>query len=130
MHLGEVGAEEEVLGDGAEPVPPVAIEGHPACLRVTRAGKAGSEGEIGDAGNDRGDEGGHRRRVVLVVGMEQDDHGGAQVERLPVAGLLIAAVAPVAVMDPDVDTQPPGEIDGPVREGVVDQQEVVSGPYG
>jgi hypothetical protein len=62
--------------------------------------------------------------------MEQDDHGGAQVERLPVRGLRIAAETPVAVVDPDVATQPPGEIDGPIRGGVVDQQEVVSGPYG
>ena len=31
-------------------------------------------------------------------------------------------------MDTDVDAQPPGEIDGPVGRGVIDQQEMVGAP--
>jgi hypothetical protein len=53
--------------------------------------------------------------------VEQDHHGGTEVERLPVAGLLVGPVAPVVVVHPNVDAQPAGDVDSAVRGGVVDQ---------
>ena len=42
---------------------------------------------------------------------------------------MVAAIAPVPVVTPDVDPEPPGEVHRAIGGGVIDQQEVVCAPY-
>ena len=63
--------------------------------------------------------------IVLVVGMDHDHDVRAELQGLGVAGLLVAAVAPVLFVDEDAEAELPGQLDGPVPAGVVDEDDLV-----
>ena len=77
------------------------------------------------AGEDRGDQLRDPRGVVLVVGVEHDDHVGAPLERPVVARLLVAAVAQVLAVDDDLEAEPLRDLDGLVPRHVVHEDHVV-----
>src|SRR5207302_5883050 len=64
-------------------------------------------------------------RVVLVVGVDHDHDVGAVVEAVAVAGLLVAAVAGVLVVDDDGQAHGAGDGDGVVGAAIVDEEDVV-----
>lgn len=55
--------------------------------------QAQTEHEVGLVGDDRFDHAGDEPRFVLAVGVEHHDHISAALQRLEVAGLLVASVA-------------------------------------
>ena len=57
--------------------------------------------------------------------MEHDHDIGAGREGRVVAGLLVAAVAPVLAVDDHVEPELPGDLDGLVARHVVDQDDPV-----
>nr|WP_230316224.1 hypothetical protein [Conexibacter sp. W3-3-2] len=64
-------------------------------------------------------------RLVLAVGVEHHHDVGAAVERVEVAGLLVAAVAGVVGVPDDAQAQTRRDVDGVVGAVVVDQQDLV-----
>ena len=125
VQLGEARPQQRVLGHRGDAVPDVAVEGHPAGPGIAETGETRPEGHVGIAGQDRRDQQRHRPGVVLIVGMEQDDDLGAVLERPQVAGLLVAAVAAVALVDVGGDAQPARQRGRAVRAGVVDEDQLV-----
>ena len=84
-----------------------------------------AEHEVAMTAGDRRDQVGDAGRVVLVVGVEHHHDLGAGRERGVVAGLLVAAVALVLIVDVDLEPDPMGDLDGLVMGHVVDQDHVV-----
>ena len=65
-------------------------------------------------------------RIVLMIGVNHDhDLAGHLVDRCPIAGLLIAAVAAVLRMHHNPHGELSGQFDGSVGRGVVNQQDLV-----
>ncbi len=118
--LGELDAEEEVLKCGEQAVGDVLVERHSALERAC-AENARAEDHVVDAAGDHAGHGGDEEGRVLVVGMNHDDDVGAGGERFAIAGLLIAAVAVIGVVDEGLHAELFGESGGLVLAGVVDE---------
>ena len=61
----------------------------------------------------------------MIVRVDHHDDLGAALERFAVAGLLVAAVAEVALVDDDRESQLLGQRHGAVLRAVVDQDHLV-----
>ena len=64
-------------------------------------------------------------RVVLPVRVQHHDDVRAHVERLPVTGLLVAAIAEVALMPDHVEPERGGDADSCVGARVIDQEDPI-----
>ena len=125
VHVGEPGAEHQVLRRGGDPVAQVAVPRHAAPERIAHAGEPRAERHVGVAGEDRRDQERYGLRLVLVVRMQQDHDVGPRLERQRVAGLLVASVPSVGGVHVHLETEPAREIRRPVPARVVHQDELV-----
>ncbi len=125
MVFGELGPEQEVLHGGEGAVGDVFPERHAAAQGLAAEDAAADHAGVNVAGDER-DEGGEQGRGVLIIRMHHDDHVGAGGEGGGVAGLLVAAVAEVALVHDDVGVlEGAGEGDGLVAAGVVHHDDAV-----
>ena len=108
--LGQVEAERDVLDGRQEAVRDVLPARHPAGERI--AEEPAAEHQVFLARDDRGDQLRDSGRVVLVVRVEHDDDVGAVGEGGLVAGLLVAAVAEVLLVDDHVEPELTRDVDG------------------
>ena len=81
--------------------------------------------DIVDVRRDHRRHRGDQPRLVLVVRMQHDDDVGAVRERERVARLLVAAVAAIGRMPVRRDAEAPGDRNGGVVAGIVDEQHFV-----
>jgi hypothetical protein len=128
--VAEVLAGEQVLDQRQPAVGQVLDPRHAAGQRLPPRADAVAEYHVADVEVEHGQRRRQDPRVVLVVRVQHDDVVGTASERLPVAGLLVAAVAEVPRVDDDVDPQPAGDGDGVVAARVVDHHHLVEPPRG
>lgn len=126
MPLAQVLAGEHVLEQGEPPVCQVLDQGHAAGQSLLPGADAVAEDQVEDAEAEDLDGGRHQPRVVLVVGVDHHDIVRAPVERLPIAGLLVSAVAQVLLVPNQGDRQPLGDLRGLVPARVVDHDHLVA----
>src|ERR1019366_3132550 len=118
--LRQLDPQEKVFKSGEQPGGNVLVKGH-ASAQGGAANDAGTENDVIDA---VGNHARHRRcqkRRVLIVGMDHDDDVGAGGQCFAVAGLLIAAIAVVAVVDKRLQTEPVRDFESAIGTVVVDQ---------
>src|SRR5277367_4091570 len=94
----ELDSEEEVLEGRKKTVGDVFVARH-ATFESSAADDAGAKYDVVDSAGDHIGHGGDEGGIVLVVRMDHDDDVGASGEGFTVAGLLIASVAVVRVVD-------------------------------
>ena len=125
MVFRQLVAHQQVLEEGEAAVGDILVDRHASFQRALTQNTGGEDHLI----NPVGDEVDHRlqeERRVLVVGMEHHDDVRPDLERLVVAGLLVAAVAFVLIVLDDIfDAQLLGHLDRVVAAAVVDQDDVV-----
>src|SRR5690242_19984993 len=102
--FGKLGAQKPVLHQGQAAVGNVLVNGHAAAQRAA-AQNAGAQHHVIDSVGHHTGHGGYQQRRVLVIGVHHDDHIGARVQSFAVAGLLVAPVSVIAVVDVGVETQ-------------------------
>ena len=97
-----------VLEAGEDAVADELVHRHAPGARLPAEQHARSEHRVGGAVEDRGEHLVHHLRRVLPVAVQQDDGVPAVLDRVAVAGLLVAAVAEVALVAHHGDRQPVG----------------------
>src|SRR4030042_4521498 len=102
MVFSEIHVESRVLQGGQKDVPQVLPFGH-AALKGLSAQHPRSKDGVTLVVKQRRDELGDDGRVILMVGMDHDHDIAAELERLAVAGLLVAAIPLVFLMDEDAE---------------------------
>ena len=101
MIFGQLLVHKQVLHERQEAIREIFVSRHSAGKRTVsqNAGpKHNGIQSIADNAHHREDE----TRSVLIIGMQHDDDIGIQIQRLPVAGLLIGAVSAVSFVNDDV----------------------------
>jgi len=124
--LAEVLAGQHVLEQGEPAVRQVLDPGHAAGDRLVTGADAVAEDQVEDAEAKDVDRGRDQPGVVLVVRVDHDDIVGAPVERLPVAGLLVAAVPEIPLVADEGDGEVLGDLRGLVSARVVDHDDLVA----
>jgi len=122
--FGEFGAEHQVLGQGQEPVGHIFPERHTPAAGVA-AEDARAEHAVVETVADHGNHGRNQLGRVLVVRMYHDDDVGTQFERRLVTGLLVAAIADVALVAHQFQAQIRGQGDRVVLAEIVHQNDFV-----
>src|SRR5487761_1213221 len=80
-------------------------------LRWIQPEPARSKHDVGFPLLDDPAEVGNDGRIVLAVRVEHDHDVGAHLERVPIAGLLVAAVAKVLLVPDDIEAERGGDAD-------------------
>ncbi len=71
--------------------------------------------------SDHAGHGSCKQRRVLVIGVDHDDNIGAGGQSFPVAGLLIAAITVVAVVDEGLQAEAVRDFEGAIGTVIVDE---------
>ena len=103
----------------------VLVGRHAAGARLAPRADAVAEHHVAVAAAQQSHQVRHQPRVVLVVGVDHHHDVGAARQRLAVAGLLVAAVAEVALVLDHREAEPAGERHGAVAAAVVHQDDLV-----
>ena len=107
VQVGELGAAvTPVLDRGQDAVGDPLVERHARRPGRARLGHARAEHQVGLAAPDRLDQLRDQRRLVLAVGVQHHHDVRPALERLEVAGLLVAAVADVVGVPDHVTPSP------------------------
>ena len=102
-------------------------DGHSALeCGVAPAEQARAEHQVGLAVEDGLDHGRDASGIVLVVGVEHDDHIRALSQRFDVAGLLVAAIAFVLEMHYHFETKLASDLGRVVLAGVINEDHPVN----
>ena len=118
--LGELDPQEQILKRGEQAVGDVFIKRHASAQRGA-ADNARAENNVIDSVGNHAGHGGYQQRRVLVVRMHHDDHVGAGGQSFAIAGLLIAAIAVVAIMGERLQAEPVRDFEGAIGAVVVDE---------
>ena len=120
MILGKLHPQEKVFKSSQESVRDIFVEGHATAKRCA-ADNARAQHHVIDVVRHHAGHGSHQQWRVLVIGVHHDDHIGASGQRLAIAGLLVAPVAIISIVNEDLKTQLLRYLDGAVRAVVVDK---------
>src|ERR1019366_5467680 len=118
--LGQLDAQEQVLKSGEQAVGDVFVKWHASAQRGA-ANDAGTENDVIDTVGDHARHGGYEQRCVLIIGMDHDDDVGAGGQSFAVAGLLIAAIAVVAIVNEGLQAEPVRDFEGAIGTVIVDE---------
>ena len=125
MILRQLLAECQVFHERQKPVRHILIPGHPPGDGILRQDPRAQHHVVLAVSDHRR----HRRnqqRRVLIIRVHHHDDVRAQPQRLPVAGLLIPPVAPVALMADRIKPELTSDRDRPVTAEVIDEHYLVN----
>ena len=125
VQVGQLGLEHAVLDTGQGAVGESLVEGHAGLLRRPGDHHARAEYQVGLSRTDRLDQLGDQLRLVLAVGVQHDDDLRVALERLEIAGLLVAAVTDVVRMPDDAHSEPARDLERLIGGAVVDEDDLV-----
>src|SRR4029077_2180578 len=116
----ELHSQEKILKRGEHAVGYVFVKRHTAAQRGATDNARAQHNVIYAVRNHAG-EGGDQQRRVRIIRVQHDDDIGARGQGFAVAGLLVTAIAVVAVVLENVQAQLVRKVNGAVRAVVIDQ---------